>query len=192
MNPLPVTIALMRRHAVICAAFVILIALAVGLGAAITAQERALRQGSARAADRFDLVVAAPGSATDLLLKVVYLQPGSVELLQGEPLRRLMSESRTEFVAPIGFGDSIEGDPIVGTIAALVEHLAAGKLEGRSFERVDEAVIGSASPLRIGDRFQASHGHGPEAEDSDYHPQDVHVVGRLPPTGSPWDRAVLV
>ncbi len=51
-------------------AFVLVIALAVGFAAAITAQERALRQGSARAADRFDLVVAAPGSQTDLLLKV--------------------------------------------------------------------------------------------------------------------------
>src|SRR5688500_2698500 len=103
-----------------------------------------------------------------------------------------MSESRTEFVAPIGFGDSMEGDPIVGTIAALVEHLAAGKLEGRTFERVDEAIIGSASPLRIGESFQASHGHGPGAEGGDYHPQELHVVGRLPPTGSPWDRAALV
>ena len=148
MNPLPVALAMLWRNATICGAFVVLIALAVGIGAAITAQERALRQGSARAADRFDLVVAAPGSTTDLLLKVVYLQPGSVELLQGEPLRRLMSESRAEFVAPIGFGDSVAGDPVVGTIPALVEHLAAGRLEGRMFAHVDEAVVGAASPSR--------------------------------------------
>ena len=163
-----------------------------GSAAAITAQERALRQGSARAADRFDLVVAAPGSTTDLLLKVVYLQPGSVELLQGEPLRRLMSESRAEFVAPIGFGNSVAGDPVVGTIPALVEHLAAGRLEGRMFGHVDEAVVGAASPLAIGDTFQATHGHGAEAEGGDYHPQELTVVGRLPPTGSPWDRAILM
>ena len=192
MNPLPVALAMLRRNATICGAFVVLIALAVGIGAAITAQERALRQGSARAADRFDLVVAAPGSTTDLLLKVVYLQPGSVELLQGEPLRRLMSESRAEFVAPIGFGDSVAGDPVVGTIPALVEHLAAGRLEGRMFEHVDEAVVGAASPLAIGDTFQATHGHGAEAEGGDYHPQELNVVGRLPPTGSPWDRAILM
>ncbi len=40
----------------------------------LTAQERALRQGRARASDRFDLVVAAPGSQTDLLLKVAFLR----------------------------------------------------------------------------------------------------------------------
>jgi putative ABC transport system permease protein len=192
MNPLPLAFAMMRRNAVVCGAFVVLIALAVGVGAAITSQERALRHGSARAADRFDLVVAAPGSVTDLLLKVVYLRPGSVELLQGEPLHRLMSESRAEFVAPIGFGDSVNGDPVVGTIPALVEHLAAGKLEGHMFEHVLDAVVGTASPLRIGDTFQPTHGHGPEAQAEDYHPQKLTVVGRLPPTGSPWDRAILV
>lgn len=192
MNPLPVALAMVRRHMAMCGAFVTMIALAVGIGASITAQERALRHGSARAADRFDLVVAAPGSQTDLLLKVVYLQPGSVELLQGPPLQWLMAETRAEFVAPIGFGDSVEGDPVVGTIPALVEHLAAGRLEGRTFKHVTEAVAGASSPLEVGQKFQASHGHGAEAESGDYHPQWLTVVGRLPPTGSPWDRAILV
>ncbi len=192
MNPLPVAFAMLRRHAVICGAFVVLIALAVGAGGAITAQERALRHGSARAADPFPLIVAAPGSQTDLLLKVVFLQPGSVELLQGEPLRRLMAEDRADFVAPIGFGDSYEGDPIVGTIPALVEHLAAGALQGRVFANALEAVAGATSPLKIGDTFHAAHGHGAEAENGDYHPQTLTIVGRLPPTGSPWDKAVLV
>jgi len=192
VNPLPVALAMMRRHAVICAAFVVLIALAVGTGGAITAQERALRHGSARAADPFPLIVAAPGSQTDVLLKVVFLQPGSVELLQGEPLRRLMAEDRADFVAPIGFGDSYEGDPIVGTIPALVDHLAAGGLQGRVFSNALEAVAGATSPLEIGDTFHAAHGHGAEAESGDYHPQTLTVVGRLPPTGSPWDKAILV
>ena len=31
-----------------------------------------------------------------------------------------------------------------------------------------------------------------EAEGGDYHPQELKVVGRLPPTGSPWDRAILM
>jgi putative ABC transport system permease protein len=192
VNPVPLAFAMIRRNASVCATFVALIALAVGVGAAITAQERALRHGSARAADPFDLVVAAPGSVSDLLLTVIYLRPGSVELLQGEPLRRLMSENRAEFVAPIGFGDSLNGDPVVGTIPALVSHLAADGLEGRIFANVAEAVVGHASPLAIGATFQATHGHGPEAEDGAYHPQALTVVGRLPRTGSPWDRAILV
>jgi putative ABC transport system permease protein len=191
MNPAPIVVAMLRRHVAICAMFALLIALAVGLGGVLTAQERALRQGSARAADRFDIVVAAPGSHTDLLLKVVFLQPGSVELLSGPPLRRLLAETRAEFVAPVGFGDSYLGSPVVGTIAALVTHLAGGSLEGRMFEGVQEAVAGADVPLAIGDTFEAAHGEdaGPEA---DHHPQALTVVGRMPPTGTPWDRAILV
>lgn len=191
MNPFPIVWSMIRRNAFVVAAFVLLVALAVGIGAAITAQERALRSGSARAADRFDLVVAAPGSQTDLLLKVVFLQPGDVPLIEGEPLRRLMAEPRADFVAPIGFGDSHEGAPVVGTIAEFVRHLGA-PIEGRMFERHEEAVVGAASPLGIGDSFQPTHGRGEDLLEHQHHAQTVTVVGRMAPTGSPWDSAILV
>ncbi|MCW5714835.1 MAG: FtsX-like permease family protein [Bauldia sp.] len=194
MNPLPLSLAMARRHAGISAVFVVLIALAVGIGAAITAQERALRAGGAQAADAFDLIVAAPSSQTDLLLRVVFLQSGSVELITGEPLRALMAEPRAAFVAPIGFGDSLNGDPVVGTIAALVNRLSGGDVaEGRVFAVPTEAIVGWDSPLHIGDNFRAAHGHGAEAElDGTQHGQALTVVGRMRPTGSPWDRAVVV
>ena len=192
MNPFPLVGAMLRRDVATSVAFVVLIALAVGLAAAITAQERALRRGSARAADKFDLIVAAPGSQTDLLLKVVFLRPGSVELIEGEALRRLMSETRAEFVAPIGFGDSYAGDPVVGTIPAFVAYLAGNALDGRVFAAIGEAVVGAQSPLAVGDSFTATHGHGAEALLGDRHGEALTVVGRLPATGSPWDRAVIV
>ena len=194
MNPLPLSLAMARRHAGISAVFVVLIALAVGIGAAITAQERAIRSGGAQAADGFDLIVAAPASEVDLLLRVGFLPPGSVELIVGEPLRALMAEPRATFVAPIGFGDSLNGDPVVGTIAALVNHLSGGDLgEGRVFQTPGEAVVGWDSPLRVGDTFRAAHGHGAEAElDGTEHGEALTVVGRMRPTGSPWDRAVVV
>lgn len=195
MNPFPLVGAMLRRDRATATAFVLLIALAVGLAAAITAQERALRSGSARAVDKFDLIVAAPGSQTDLLLKTIFLQPGSVELLQGEPLRRLMVADHAEFVAPIGFGDSYEGNAVVGTTANLVMHLAGGALEGRAFAAHEEAVAGSASPLAIGDTFRVSHGHGEVLLPGDIqgiHGEQLTVVGKLPPTGSPWDRALIV
>lgn len=192
INPFPLVVAMMRRHPLICTTFVVLIALAVGIGAAITAQERALRSGSARASDGFDLIVAAPGSQNDMLLRVVFLLPGAVELIEGDALRTLMSEERAAFVAPIGFGDSYLGDPVVGTIPALVDHLAEGALEGRNFAGLAEAVVGASSPLEIGDAFQAAHGHGAAAAlDGTVHGQEITVVGRLPRMGNPWDRAIL-
>ena len=161
INPFPLVWAIMRRHAVVSITFVLLIALAVGIGAAITAQERALRSGSARASDKFDLIVGAPGSQIDLLLRVVFLQPGAVELLAGEPERKLLGDQKADFVAPIGFGDSYEGHPIVGTIPQLVMHLSGEQLaEGRNFETPLEAVIGADTDLKLGDVFHARRKRG--------------------------------
>ena len=184
----------MRRHAVICTTFVLLIALAVGIGGAITAQERALRSGSARASDKFDLIVGAPGSQIDLLLRVVFLQRGSVELLTGEPERKLLSEERADFVAPIGFGDSYEGHPVVGTVPQLIMHLSGNQLaEGRNFENPFEAVIGANSSLKVGDTFHATHGAEEAEGEAEHHQHDqsITVVGRMTATGTPWDRALL-
>lgn len=244
MNPLPMVRAAIRRNRVTAAVFVALIALAVALGIAISAQERALRLGSARAADRFDLIVAAPGSHNDVLFSVVYLDPTAVELLPPDVSAKLFAEPRAEFAAPIGFGDNHDGAPVVGTTAAFVEHLSGGLAEGRPFAGIDEAVLGALTPGTIGDRLEIGHGHGGAGggEDADavadehdadaheggedhhegeeHHEGDGHdheaetgalaegeaghekghadqhvevdVVGRMKPTGTPWDHAVVV
>ena len=62
MNPLPMVWADLKAMRLGGLIAVGLIALAVALGVAVGAQERALRQASARAADDFPLVIGAPGS----------------------------------------------------------------------------------------------------------------------------------
>lgn len=208
MNPFPIVWASLLRNRFTVVLFIVVVALAVALGIAISAQERALRVGSARAADRFDLIVAAPGSFNDVLFSVVYLNPTAVELLDPAVTRALLAEPQADFVAPIGFGDNIDGAPVVGTIAPFVEHLSQGLAEGRSFAAINEAVVGALSPHRIGDSLAVSHGHGaggggdaddaadalaaggdaPEHGDHD----NLIVVGRMQPTGTPWDRAIVV
>jgi len=54
-NPFPIVLADYRRNRLLVAVTVLLVALAVAVGIAVISQERALRQGSARAADDFDL-----------------------------------------------------------------------------------------------------------------------------------------
>ncbi len=132
MNPLPIVWASLLRNRFTAMLFVTLIALAVALGIAISAQERALRLGSARAADRFDLIVAAPGSHNDVLFSVVYLNPTAVELLPAEVTSKLLAEPRAAFAAPIGFGDNHDGAPVVGTTAAFIDHLSGGLAQGRA------------------------------------------------------------
>ena len=171
--------------------FVALIGLSVGLGIALVAQERALRQGTARAAQKFDLIVAAPGDRIRMLLAAVYLQPSDAPLLGGDVLAELQADPRIDLLAPIAFGDSFEGAPVVGTIAAFAAHLAGPLAVGRMFATHDEAVAGALAPVALGATFTPLHGHGDFAEDV-HGGVPVAVVGRMAPTGSPWDHAILV
>ncbi|MEM9137501.1 MAG: ABC transporter permease, partial [Cyanobacteria bacterium P01_F01_bin.42] len=97
MNPWILIRAIARRHRLITVLFVGIVALSVALGIGILSQERALRQGSATAANKFDLIVAAPGSQMDLLLSTVYLQPKPIELLPGEQLAEIMQSPKIQF-----------------------------------------------------------------------------------------------
>ena len=198
MNPLPLVLATLRRHRFTFALFTTLVAIAVALGIAISSTERALRQGSARAADKFDLVVAAPGSRTDVVFTAIYLKPGTVPLLDAAMVAKTLAEPRARIAAPIAFGDSHKGAPVVGTVAAFVDHLSGGLAKGRQFAKVNEAVVGASSPLRIGDIFRPQHGDGHAADaDADEdeaheHAIDITVVGRMKPTGTAWDKAIAV
>ncbi len=156
--PWPLIAALLRRFAAVNLLFAGLIAAATGLGIGILAQERALREGSARAADGFDLIVAAPGSDVTAMLATVYLQPTALPLLDGTAYAAVAAAPRVTMAAPVAFGDNVDGAPVVGTIAAFVTHLSRGAIEGRAFAAEGEAVIGSRVPLRIGDTFLPQHG----------------------------------
>ncbi len=109
-----------------------IVALAVALGVAVTLQERALRLGSARAAEKFDLIVGAAGSETQLVLSSVFLQPSALPLMTGKVLSDLEADPRVAWAAPIGFGDFFGTSPIVGTTTTLVKNLSAGVSEGAS------------------------------------------------------------
>jgi len=170
---------------------VLLVALATALGVAVTLQERALRLGSARAADKFDLIVGAPGSETQLVLSSVFLQPAALPLMPGEVLTKLTADPRVAWAAPIGFGDTFKGYPIVGTTTALISGTTTGFLEGKMFALEGEAVVGSGVDLPMGAEVKPMHGAAGEGGET-HADSAYHVVGKLQPTGTAWDRAVLV
>lgn len=180
----------LKRHWAGVIAIILIIALATALGVAVTLQERALRLGSARAADAFDLVVGAPGSETQLVLSAVFLQAAPLPLVPGSVLASLVADPRVRWAAPVGFGDFIDSYPIVGTTPTLVDGMG-GLKDGRGFARLGEAVIGAAVGMRLGDHFHPQHGR--VGEPGGTHAEITYnVVGRLAPTGTAWDRAVLV
>lgn len=172
-------------------AVVLLVALATALGVGVVLQERAMRLGSARAADRFDLVVGAAGSETQLVLSSVFLQPSPLPLMPAATVRKLSADPRVAWAAPIGFGDSYQGRPIVGTTTALVNALSDGLAEGRAFTAEGEAVVGAAAGIPLGTRIKPSHGMAEEGGHA--HTELAYtVVGRLKPGHTAWDKAVLV
>jgi putative ABC transport system permease protein len=196
MNPLPVVLADIRQSRAGCIAAVCLIAVAVALGVAVSAQERALRRGSAKAADAFDLLIGAPGSQTQLVLTSVYLQPAALPLMPGDVLRRLQEETSVAFAAPIAFGDSFRGYPVVGsTMDFLSQGGQAGLAEGRAFATHHEVVVGADVSLRLGDSFAPVHGeprsHGDEDDAHVHEGFEYRVVGRMARLGNPWDRAII-
>ena len=182
----------LRRHWAASLVIALIVALATALGVAITLEERALRLGTARAADAFDLVIGAPGSETQLVLSAVFLQPAPLPLMPGDVLARLAKDPRVVFAAPVAFGDSYLGAPLIGTTTNLFT--AAGQadvVQGRLFERLDEAVLGAASPLGIGDSIVPMHGQAEEGGHAHGHVR-YRVVGRRAATGTVWDKAIFV
>jgi putative ABC transport system permease protein len=203
VNPWPVIVGDLRALRWVAWAAPVLIAIAVAIGIAVSAQETALRKSSARAADDFDLLIGAPGSNTQLALTTVYLQPEALQLIDGAVLNVLARDERVRAAAPIAFGDVVRGYPVVGTTAAFAARW--GRLtasEGRLFARENEAVIGAHVRLSLGERFTPSHAmagarnpFGVEGADDARHRHgeaQYVVVGRLPRQGTPWDHAILV
>ncbi len=191
-HPWPLVRALLWRYRWANLMFVLLIAISSGMGIGLIAQERGLRVGTASAAEKFDLVVTAPGSELTMMLAAVYLQPSDVPLLDSAAYDRIAGHERVEIAAPIAFGDSFSGAPVVGTITDFVTYLSDGRIEGRLFQSTREAVIGAVVPLSIGDDFTPAHGEGDSAEHDAHHGFEIEIVGRMARTGSPWDRAILI
>jgi putative ABC transport system permease protein len=198
MNPLPFLLGELRRARLAATVLVLVVAVTVALGIVVTLAERGLRLGSARAADPFDLVVGAKGSATQLVLTTVYLKPALLELVDGSVLARLQADPGVAFAAPLALGDSYHGALVVGTSVDLVTDGGRRPLvEGRPFRAMNEVVVGADVPMQLGDRFSPAHGvpaagrHLDEADEHAHESLSFLVVGRRPRLGSPWDRAVL-
>jgi putative ABC transport system permease protein len=185
-------------------AIVLLVAFAVAIGVALAAQEKALRTSTTRAAADFDLVIGAAGSATQLVMTTVYVQPEALPLMPGDILSSLGQDPRVKAFAPIAFGDVVQGYPVVGTTLDFVTRWGRydAPFEGRFFAKENEAVIGYDVAVSLGQEITPAHGLGPEpTHQGGTSPQEIahrhegahlRVVGRLPATGSPWDKAILV
>lgn len=195
MNPFLFLRGELRRSWGGALALALVLAFAGSLSPAVSMMERSIRSGMARAADSFDLLVGARGSSVDLVLGAVYLRPEVLSLLPPGTLEEVKAQGGVRWAAPLAFGDRWRTFPMVGTSSELITqggrvHLA----EGRLFVSHREAVVGAGVPLEIGETFSPSHGSVATASVSGEHGHDqvFHVVGKMLPSGTPWDRAMVV
>jgi len=193
MNPWPLARAALIRRWRGAATMAALIAVAVGLGIGVGVLDRGSRRAAARAADAFDLVVGAPGGPAQLVFASVYLQPDAVPLLEPAVVRQVLEEKEASWVSPVGFGDTWQGHPVVGVAPAFIGRAGTRTLaEGRPFAADEEAVAGSGVPLAIGAAVSPTHGLI-ATQGAHVHSETAYrIVGRLPPTGTRWDQAILV
>ena len=193
MNPWPVARAALHRFWRAALAMALLVACATATGTAVNVLDRGMRRAATQSADAFDLVIGAPGSPTQLVLAAVYLQPEAIPLMDGQVLARIMADPDVAWASPIGFGDQWHGHPLIGATTALItQGTNRTPTEGRPFAKEEEAVIGATVPLTLGDTITPQHGLLERADAPQHTESPYTVVGRLPPTGTPWDGAILV
>jgi len=202
MNPFPLALAELRQHALSYLLMIGLVGLAVATGIGLSVYQQAFRQGANQAAAPFDLIIGAAGSETQLVLTTVYLQPAELTLLATQVLDSLAKDPGVVYVAPVALGDSAEGYPVVGTSAALLSSLTGNQLtcmqtvssDACSSWATNTAVIGANVALKVGHTFVVSHGFAsrtviPELQHGGF---PIKITQKLPATGSPWDKAILV
>ena len=192
MNPLMLIKGELRRSSGGILALALVLALSLSLGVGVSMTERAVRQGTARAGDAFDLLVGAQGSSVQLMLGAVYLRPQSLPLVPGGAVTEILTQEGVVWAAPLAFGDRWNASPLVGTTTDMVTLGGNRTLaEGRAFAAQDEAVLGAGVPLRLGEAFSPMHGQVSASHNEHGHVR-YKAVGRLPETGTPWDNAILI
>ena len=139
----------------------------------------------------YDMIVGPSGSSTQLAMNTLFFTDKPLGTISYEYVERLEADGRTNVVIPFAMGDSYNSAKIVGTKSAFL----AGKdlKEGKMFENVFEAVVGSAVAekygLRIGDSMVTSHGLSEHGESHEATP--LTLVGILEKTSTAYDNAVF-
>ena len=179
---------------------VVAVLLGVGLALVVPLSLRAFQKGATEAAQIFDLLVTAEGSQTQAVLNTIYYQNAPIGNIPYRVYASLEADPRTARAVPLGFGDSVQGYPLVGTTPAYFELRASPQAppyfrleQGAIFSGAYQAVLGAQVAREIGfglgDTFRTAHGFV-ETFEPTMHTDDYRVVGILAPTGGPSDRAV--
>ena len=144
-----------------------------------------------------DVVIGAKGSPLQMILCNMYHidnPTGNISVKEAAPFLN-PKHPLIEKAIPLSLGDSHRSYRIVGTDHCILElyggQIGTGKLWVQHFEVTLGKVVADELGLKIGDRFQSSHGFQ-EADDLLHeHGDGFLIVGILKPTGSVLDQLIL-
>ena len=124
-------------------------------------------------------MVGAPGSETQLLPFSVFLQPSPLPLMPGDVLGKLANDPRVSWAAPVGFGGSFSGYPIVGTSTVPHRQSISGFGRAGIFKRrAKPSSVPSTLPLG----YEVKPTHGLAALGGETHTELAYrITGRMAP-----------
>jgi ABC-type lipoprotein release transport system permease subunit len=195
-------------------------ALGVALVVAVLVFQGVIANSFSRAAEGYDIIIGAKGGRLELVLNTVFHLGQPIENVPWNFYKEFTREGVTgsgkpgkyasvvDVAVPFCLGDNYKGYRVVGTTPDLFNKLGYGIdaegqpipyqfQAGKSFKQDDffGAVIGSVvarrTGLRVGDKFEPTHGVTTDEEMG--HKHDPFIVrGILAPNGTPNDRALFV
>lgn len=143
--------------------------------------------------DGVDLVLGAQGSPMQLILSSVYHIDNPTGNISYDSAKVWMNHPFIEKAIPLAFGDNYRGFKIVGTNSDYLDKYGAKIAKGKLFQKNFEVVIGSEIAqklnLKVGDKFNGSHGDAAEGEVHDEYPYTI--TGIASPTGKVIDNLIL-
>jgi putative ABC transport system permease protein len=219
MNVIQIVMKQMRQRALSTWLTLLSVLLGVGLAIAILILRREGGAIFGQTDYGYDVLVGPKGSPVQLVLNTAYhidKSPGNIPYHYYESLvRSPMYRPMVKIAVPFAVGDTVRGQRVVATLPTLFgvgmdgEQLPADSVleyrpgrrytmaEGRAFHpRKFEAVVGSEIPgklgLKVGDKFQVTHGMPAPEQTPDTHDEEWTVVGVLEPTRTANDRVLFI
>lgn len=176
---------------------ILLFALGVGLISLLFLLEKQLQDNFEKNLAGIDLVVGAKGSPLQLILSSMYhidAPTGNMTIKEARPFLN-PKHPLIETAVPLAMGDSYKGFRIVGSTQNLVDLYEGELAEGALWERDFEVTLGATAArdlgLKIGDRFQSSHGFDDNDDLAHADAEAFKVVGILAPTGAVVDQLII-
>lgn len=188
-----------RRGTVLLTVFTIAISTALLVGVERLRGEA--RASFASTLSGTDLIVGARAGTVQLLLYSVFRLGEPTANVSWQTYQEIAAAPPVAWTVPLSLGDSHRGYRVLGTTGAYFEHYRYGDrlplrfAEGRAFDGVYEAVLGSEVAAELGyaldQEIVIAHGIG-RVSFAEHDDKPFRVAGILAPTGTPVDRTVHV